>query len=250
MSKLIIHKVDETALRLRCEDHGILMEISEHFTFYVPGYKFMPIYKNKMWDGKCRLYNSKTSTLPYGLLFELLKFIKSRGYVAECHAEITETALPDRQSCIDYAKTLSLTASGQTIAPRDYQLDAYSHACSEGRSLIISPTGSGKSLIIYLCVRWFLHHYKQNVLIVVPTTSLVHQMTKDFADYTDHDSSFNVQDSAAMIMSGYDKNPQKDRIQLTMNDGSIRLYAPNDMVNTTGRGAVKAGDLTLNDDLT
>ena len=33
-------------------DPGLAAEISDYFSFYVPGYKWMPAYKNKVWDGK------------------------------------------------------------------------------------------------------------------------------------------------------------------------------------------------------
>ena len=38
-------------------DSGIAAEISDYFSFYVPGYRFMPAYKNKVWDGKIRMFN-------------------------------------------------------------------------------------------------------------------------------------------------------------------------------------------------
>jgi Rad3-related DNA helicase len=249
MTILNINKIDETSLRVSSSDSGALMELSEHFTFYAEGYKFMPAVRNKMWDGKVRLYDSRTGRLPYGLLFDVLKFADSHGYSYELHPSITERDVPTSQSLLDYANSLHITGGGTRITPRDYQLGAYTHACTEGRSLVISPTGSGKSLIIYLCIRWFLEHYDQKVLIVVPTTSLVHQMTKDFEEYSKSDDTFNVEDSVSMIMSGYDKNPQKNKIKLTMEDGSIQSYFPNDIVNTSNRGKIKAGDLTLKDDI-
>ena len=52
MADIGITKIDETSLRIVSNDSGILMELSEHFTFYAEGYKFMPLYRNKMWDGK------------------------------------------------------------------------------------------------------------------------------------------------------------------------------------------------------
>ena len=66
--------------------------------------------------------------------------------------------------------------------PRDYQVDGIYDALKYNRKLLISPTASGKSLMIYGIVRYFVER-KQNTLIVVPTTSLVEQMYKDFADY-------------------------------------------------------------------
>jgi superfamily II DNA or RNA helicase len=65
--------------------------------------------------------------------------------------------------------------------------------------LIVSPTGSGKSLILYI-----IHQYLErvlgfkNILIVVPTVGLVTQLKSDFIDYAKDDESFNS-DSILMI---------------------------------------------------
>jgi superfamily II DNA or RNA helicase len=67
-------------------------------------------------------------------------------------------------------------------APRDYQVEGVYDALRHNRKLLISPTASGKSLMIYSVVRYYVEK-QQNILIVVPTTSLVEQMYKDFADY-------------------------------------------------------------------
>ena len=66
--------------------------------------------------------------------------------------------------------------------PRDYQIDGVYDALRNNRKLLVSPTASGKSLMIYSIIRYFVEN-KKNTLIVVPTTSLVEQMYKDFADY-------------------------------------------------------------------
>ena len=66
--------------------------------------------------------------------------------------------------------------------PREYQVDGVYDALRHNRRLLISPTASGKSLMIYSIVRYFVGHQK-DILIVVPTTSLVEQMYKDFSDY-------------------------------------------------------------------
>ena len=63
--------------------------------------------------------------------------------------------------------------------PRDYQMEAVETAIKYGRQLLLSPTASGKSLIIYLLARW----YNKKTVIIVPTTSLVEQMSKDFVEY-------------------------------------------------------------------
>ena len=76
----------------------------------------------------------------------------------------------------DYMTTIS------KHKPRDYQIEGVYDALRHNRKLLISPTASGKSLMIYSIVRYFVEK-GENTLIVVPTTSLVEQMYKDFADY-------------------------------------------------------------------
>lgn len=66
---------------------------------------------------------------------------------------------------------------------RDYQYDAVTHGIEKKRAILLSPTGSGKSFIIYKLMRWYLENHDKKILIVVPTTSLVEQMHKDFEDY-------------------------------------------------------------------
>lgn len=70
-------------------DSGIARELVEFFSFYVPGYKFMPAYRNKVWDGKIRLMNMQTRELPIGLLTYVMNFCSSRGYKLTCDPELT-----------------------------------------------------------------------------------------------------------------------------------------------------------------
>jgi superfamily II DNA or RNA helicase len=208
-STLIIGQRDETHVHLASEDSGMLMEISEFFTFMVPGYKWMPLYKNKLWDGKCRLFNSRTGLLPRGLLQKVIQFCEDRNYQIEAEPQLFHrydfTDSVDQFA--DYAKSLKLSARGEEIDALDYQIDAYSHAITNKRAILLSPTGSGKSLMIYLIIRWFLeyHAHKKRVIIIVPTVSLVEQMFKDFDDYSRFDDSFSVEKTCHRIYSGKDK---------------------------------------------
>ena len=59
MDTLIIEKKNEVYITVDC-DPNVQRELSEFFTFYVPGYKFMPAFRNRMWDGKIRLFSQKT----------------------------------------------------------------------------------------------------------------------------------------------------------------------------------------------
>jgi superfamily II DNA or RNA helicase len=86
--------------------------------------------------------------------------------------------------------------------PRDYQIDAVYDALRYNRKLLISPTASGKSLMIYSIVRYFAER-DEKILLVVPTTSLVEQMFKDFQDY-----GWNAEDYCHRIYSGREKTNQ------------------------------------------
>ena len=46
-----IEKKNEVYAKITTEPH-IARELSEYFTFEVPGAKFMPAYRSKVWDGK------------------------------------------------------------------------------------------------------------------------------------------------------------------------------------------------------
>jgi hypothetical protein len=141
MNSITVKKVNETALKLWSDDHGILMEVSEHFTFFVDGYKYMKLFRNRMWDGKFRIFNIKNGILPYGLLLELLKFAASRNYKVILDDQIKERDIPSKEELQQYANSLTVMDGANKITPHHYQFDAFTHAISEGRSLIISPTG-------------------------------------------------------------------------------------------------------------
>ena len=172
MDKIIVKKFNEVYNKIDSEP-GIIMELAQKFTFEVPGAKFMPAVRNKVWDGKVRLLHPLICLLYAGLNDYVEKFCQSRNYEYE-----TEGLENDEEFSIHEAKKL-IEKMTLTKEPRDYQIDAYVHAVRKRRALLLSPTASGKSLIIYMLTR----HYSTNTLIIVPTTSLVHQMASDFVDY-------------------------------------------------------------------
>jgi CRISPR/Cas system-associated endonuclease/helicase Cas3 len=188
MEKIVVKKKNEVFLSVITEP-GIEMELSEHFCFYVPGYKFMPSYKNRMWDGKIRLYDLRKKQIYAGLYKYLIEFANARNYefIVEDNSMYGRPDIEELHDIESLLKQVTLTANGDSITPRDYQLSALSHALTNKSSLLLSPTASGKSLIIYLAVRYFLEMYDRNVLLIVPTTSLVEQMYSDFGDYSTND---------------------------------------------------------------
>jgi superfamily II DNA or RNA helicase len=194
VSIIKVSKLNEVYAYIHC-DKGEGMEISEHFTFMVPGYKFMPAYRNKIWDGKIRLYHSYNQTLYYGLIPYLKKFCDDRGYTFEVDRSVDADEDFSVEEAREFIKTLQMK-----LDPRDYQVDAFVHAIRKRRAMMLSPTASGKSLIIYLVTRFL----DGKTLIIVPTTSLVSQLEKDFYEY-----GYDSQKYVHPIMSGADKNTDK-----------------------------------------
>lgn len=188
-----IEKHDEVYLKVKAEP-GIVMEMSEAFTFEVPGARFMPAVRNKVWDGKIRLLNPMTGLLYYGLLSYVEDFCLKRKYEIEYLSDFSTEEFSIKEAN-DYIKKLK-----PTMQPRDYQLDAFVHAVRERRALLLSPTASGKSFIIYLLVRY----YAKRTLIIVPTTSLVSQLASDFADY-----GFDSDRFVHRVFAGQDKGSTK-----------------------------------------
>lgn len=181
MSDLIISKKNEVYLKIKTEPH-IKHEISDQFTFDVEGAKYMPQYRNRWWDGKIRLFNIQTGELYIGLLDKLLKFCEDHGYKFEFQDNKYYGLPIDLNKMISYEGVKDYMTSISVHKPRDYQIQAVYDALKCNRRLIVSPTGSGKSLMIYSVVRYYVEKGK-DTLIIVPTTSLVEQMYKDFADY-------------------------------------------------------------------
>ena len=181
MTHLVISKKNEVFLQVEAEPH-VYYELQDQFTFDVPGAKFMPQYRSKYWDGKIRLFNVQKKEIYVGLLDRVVSFCRNHGYDYE-FLDNKFYGLPfeqndniSREGVKDYMNSIC------SHTPREYQIDGVYEALKNNRKLVISPTASGKSLMIYSVVRYFVERQK-DVLIVVPTTSLVEQMYKDFEDY-------------------------------------------------------------------
>jgi len=181
-----ITKKNEVFLQVNTEP-SIARAVSDFFTFEVPGARFMPAYRNRIWDGKIRLYSPSTGELYVGLLPYLTKYLDDYEEDYTVSEELQDEKQIDRQILDGFIRQLRLRSRGKSIKPRDYQINAVEYAIRKHRALLLSPTASGKSLIIYILVRYYMllleDKATDKVLILVPTTSLVEQMSSDFIDY-------------------------------------------------------------------
>ncbi len=201
---ITITKVNEVYGKVECERH-VARELSEYFTFFVPGYQFVPAYRNRIWDGKIRLFNLQTSQLYLGLVPYLTEFCDERGYAYSHDLIEDEYSVYHAHKFFD---TLNLHSQGKPIGVREHQQNAFIEAIQKRRTLLLSPTASGKSLIIYLICRQLLDYQNLKGLIIVPTTSLVEQLYGDFGDYAS-ESGFKNYMHVHRIYQGKEKNTDK-----------------------------------------
>jgi len=199
-----IEKLDEVYVRV-FSDPSIEQEIVDFFTYEYPGARFTPQFRARLWDGKVRLYDAIRKTLYLGLVNYVEYFAEQNGYQIEYVNEVLKSELITSHDVEQYLKTLELP---EKIEIRDYQIDAISHALADHRILLLSPTASGKSFIIYSIMRWHLQEGRK-CIIIVPTTSLVEQLYTDFEDYSTVNG-WQTKEHCQKLYSGFTKEFTKD----------------------------------------
>ena len=200
MRTLILEKKNDVHLSVNA-DEDVRRDLGEYFTFSVPGFKFMPQYRSRHWDGKIRLFSYATGQIYTGLYPYILNWCDENNVSVVDKTDIKDADVDDKK--IDqFIEALKIP-----FTVRDYQKEAFAYSLRKHRCLLLSPTASGKSLIIYLMVRFNLIRCvdkNDKILIVVPTTSLVEQLYKDFKDY-----GWNSSAHVHRIYQGHEKHSDK-----------------------------------------
>lgn len=174
MTDIAILPIDHVFCRIVAEPH-ILQEIRQQFTFKADNYKFSPQYKARRWNGDISLL--KRDRIYVGMLPRLRQFAVDSGYNIVIDPSIATSYNLSVHEFATFIKSLNLP-----FRPRDYQVESAIKAIRARRQTILSPTSSGKSLIIYMLVAWCLQQ-ESKALIIVPTIGLVTQMKQDFEKY-------------------------------------------------------------------
>jgi len=211
---ITISKENEVYMKVDCEP-SITQELIDFFTFQVPNYKFMPSYRQKKWDGKIRLFKRIKGIYGYyngtygGLYNKMIDFAESRKYGILGGDDYRVINNPKTKEIIGhFVDSLDIHLDDEKITIRPYQYMAIHEALINKRCILVSPTGSGKSLMIYCLIRSYQQNSNKKILVVVPTTSLVEQMFKDFDDYASV-VSWNSEDNCHRIYAGADRETEK-----------------------------------------
>lgn len=139
-------------------------------SYYKQGYRFMPRYKQGVWDGRIRLFNQFKNTFPAGLTHLVKEVLEDAG---------VRVSVDDRRSCPPIPPiTKDITLHGVTFDhPYDYQLDAMEALVTGQRGVAFMATNSGKTevaVLVTACLRL-------PTLFVVPGKELLYQTQKRFA---------------------------------------------------------------------
>lgn len=194
---IAVYKINEVHIKVNC-DKDIAMELYDYFSFYAEGFKFSPLYKKKRWDGKIHLFSYITKLIYVGLIDHIKDFAQERNYSIEIDNELQSIPEFSVQDATDFIATLNLP-----FQLRDYQLTSFINAIKHKRLLLHSNTSSGKSLVIYLIIR-YLQQFNKKGLLIVPSLNLVSQMYSDFKTY-----GYDVESFCHQIYSGQDKITNK-----------------------------------------
>ena len=169
-----LEKIDSVYSKIIAED-GLIMELKEYLSFYTDNYQWDKRYKKGWWNGKKSLVDRRGNKVYTGLAKEIEKFCNDRGYAFVPPKDYGGHELSVNEAK-DFIKSLDLS---NNIELRDYQAKAFIQCVRGNRRTVLSPTASGKSLIIYFLTRF----YSGRKLIITNRTNLVDQMATDFHDY-------------------------------------------------------------------
>jgi superfamily II DNA or RNA helicase len=201
---LKIEKLDEVYVRV-FSDASVEQELVDFFTYEYPGARFTPQFRARLWDGKVRLYDAIRKTLYLGLVPYVEQFAVSNGYAIEY---VNTVSVVNNITTTDLEGFVTALELPEKIEIRDYQIEAMTTALAKERTLLLSPTASGKSFIIYSIMRWHLNAGRK-CIIIVPTTSLVEQLYTDFEDYSTVNG-WPVKEHVQKLYSGFTKDITKD----------------------------------------
>lgn len=148
------------------------------------------------WDGRIHLFHAASGNLYRGLLGHLITYCAERRIPIRLTDEVCAHEL-----VFDEDIEAFLAAQNIPFELHKHQRDAFDVAVKNQRALVVSPTSSGKSLIIFLISRW-LAAKKVRHLVIVGRKGLALQLRDNFTEYG------GSPDETAILMAGKNRDTQ------------------------------------------
>lgn len=213
--QLKVFYYNDVYVRVDSDQIHNLYELSDAFTFEIPNARFHPKVKAKMWDGRIRLYNPANKLIYAGLLPTIVKYALSKNLSIYIEDKLKPKCFPiTKEETKEFLDSLNLAYKKQAITAYEHQIEGVHYALNNSRCLLLSPTGSGKSCIIYGIIRYYLPRIEKKILLIVPTINLVTQMYSDFKEYS-YLNKWNVDKNVHCVYGGQDKVTDKSVVVST-----------------------------------
>lgn len=150
------------------QDHAY---ITEKFSYYVEGYRFMPRFTCGSWDGRIAFF-SATGKVYFRLLDQIVPYLEGWNYEIDLVDLRAPVNLIEGRVDTDYFKRNPEVEVPITLRP--YQVEGVNKALDTGSGFILAATSAGKTIMIAaLCD--ILNKEGVRCLIIVPSADLVEQ---------------------------------------------------------------------------
>lgn len=182
-------------------------QLQMSFRKRVKNWRFNPQVKRKLWDGYIS-YIDSAGRIPVGLWHELTEVCKEHGFAVNFENFDLFRSPYTKEEYLSWIEATSFfDKNGNKIEPRDYQINSVWLILKYKLSISEIATSAGKTLIMYMVLAFLRHKGLLNkMLIIVPNISLIIQTYEDFQDYSNKDTTLNIQ----MISGQTDKELKSD----------------------------------------
>lgn len=169
--------------------------IRSYLTRYVDGFRFDPLFKLKLWDGKNSKYNKENDTFPFGLWNEAIKCCNEFGYKYKI---LNKEDFPinrdvKKQEFLDF---INVFFKDYKFQPREYQIEAAWTVIKNRYCNISVATSGGKTFIFSMIYFFLINKYPDTkFLLVVPSKTLVTQFYDDILGFNyKNEANINIQE--------------------------------------------------------
>jgi superfamily II DNA or RNA helicase len=201
---IFIKKESENFIKIESYENEVISTIENYFRYNLVQWVRNDSGRSSRKVSKISLLEGSTY-LPFGLLKELLSLLKDKFKNEEIIVSKKLKPKKSKYMAMDELKEI-MRAWRLPKKPRNYQFEGILNAYNKKRTILISPTSSGKSLIIYALAKIFKNEIygDKKILIIVPRIQLVEQLFLNFKEY-DVNCKESISENVKMIYSEYDK---------------------------------------------